>query len=157
MRRRRSQQLTHAPLRVCPCFRLAQGFITLSRAHMAVQRFDLAVTGYERALALSPGHAEATTELGEARLAAARQAEHERAVSAAAAQAVASARDLAQRHVPGQGNGGAHAGNGLRGVTRPRGDVERPREQRRGLWGGELDEAEAAEAEQPAARLRTDA
>lgn len=122
---------------------------------MAVQRFDLAVTGYERALALSPGHAEATTELGEARLAAARQAEHERAVSAAAAQAVASARDLAQRNVPG--NGGAHAGNGLRGVTRPRGDVERPREQRRGLWGGELDEAEAAEAEQPAARLRTDA
>ena len=133
---------------------VAQGFITLSRAHMAVQRFDLAVTGYERALALSPGHAEATTELGEARLAAARQAEHERAVSAAAAQVVASARDLAQRHGPGQANGGAHA---PRGVTRPRGDVERPREQRRGLWGGELDEAEAAEAEQPAARLRTDA
>lgn len=124
---------------------------------MAVQRFDLAVTGYERALALSPGHAEATTELGEARLAAARQAEHERAVSAAAAQAVASARELAQRHGPGQANGDARASNGLRGVTRPRGDVERPREQRRGLWGGELDEAEAAEAEQPAARLRTDA
>ena len=121
---------------------------------MAVQRFDLAVAGYERALALSPGHAEATTELGEARLAAAQQAEHERAVSAAASQAVASVRDLAQQQVPGQANGGAqaHAGKGLRGVTRPRRDVERPREQRRGLWGGELDEAEA---EQPAARLRT--
>ena len=125
---------------------------------MAVQRFDLAITGYERALALSPDdHAEATTELGEARLAAARQAEQQLAVSAAAAQAVAAAREVAQRHGPGQANGGAGAGNGLRGMTRPRGDAERPREQRRGLWGGELDEAEAAEAEQPAARLRTDA
>ena len=66
---------------------------------------------------------------------------------------------LAQQHGHGQAhgaNGGAHAGNGLRGVTRPRGDAERPREQRRGLWGGELDDAEA-EAE-PAARMaRTDA
>ena len=121
---------------------------------MAVQRFDLAVGGYERALELSPGHADATAELGEARLAAQQQAEHERAVSAAAAQAVASARELAQRHGRGQAhgaNGGSHAGGGLRGVTRPRGDAERPREQRRGLWGGELDEED--EAGPPAARM----
>ena len=127
---------------------------------MAVRQFALAVSGYERALVLAPGHAEATAELGEARLALARHDEHERAVSAAAAQAVASARELAQRHGHGQANGGAHASpaNGTRGVTRPRGDPERPREHRRGLWGGELDDAEAAGDEPPAARLaRTDA
>jgi hypothetical protein len=125
---------------------------------MAVRQFSLAVGGYERALALSPGHADATAELGEARLAAALLATHERTVSAAAAEAVASARELAQRHSHAHGANGHAQGNGLRGVTRPRGDSERPREQRRGLWGGELDDAEAAEDEPPAARMaRTDA
>jgi hypothetical protein len=126
---------------------------------MSVRQFSLAVTGYERALVLSPGHADATAELGEARLAAARMAEHDRTVSAAAAEAVASARELAHRHSPAHGaNGHAQTGHGVRGVTRPRGDSERPREQRRGLWGGELDDAEAAEDEPPAARMaRTDA
>ncbi len=145
--------------------------MTLSRAQMAVQRFELAVAGYQRALALSPGLEGAAVELGEARVAAAQHAAHERAVSAAAAQAVAAARQHALRHgLAGAGAGGAEnghvgahrdgaaGGSPARGVVRPRGgagDGARPREHRRGLWGGALDaEAEAEEgADAPPPRL----
>lgn len=126
--------------------------MTLARAHASVQRFDLAVVGYERALALSPGLTEAAVELGEVRAAAVQHAAHASTVAAAAADAVSAARQRAQRHVlpPGaraqaQPNGsdaGPGSDGSARGVTRPRGDAARPREHRRGLWGGELDDAD---------------
>jgi hypothetical protein len=140
-----------------------QGHVTLSRAQMAAQRFEAAVSGYERALALCPEHAEALTELGEARMAVAAHAAHARAVAAAATQSVAAARQHALRHgvspppaAAPEANGHASgSGAGARGVVRPRGsfgDAARPREHRRGLWGGDLDAEDAAEAEPPAAQ-----
>jgi hypothetical protein len=144
--------------------------VTLSRAQMAAQRFEAAVSGYERALALCPEHAVALAELAEARAAAAAHAAHARAVAAAATQSVAAARQHALRHgvspppeaggaaaadAGANGNGHASGGGGARGVVRPRGgfgDAARPREHRRGLWGGDLDAEDAAEAEPPAAQ-----
>ncbi len=125
---------------------------------MAVQRFAQAVAGYERALALSPGHEEATSELGEARAAAVMQAAREAAVAAAATQAVAAARQHALRHglpaaAAGGAGGGAVANGGApHGVTRPRGDAARPRDHRRGLWGGALEGEGGSEDEAPPAQ-----
>ncbi len=120
--------------------------MTLARAQMSVERFEDATRHYETALRLEPGHASASAEVWDARRAAAAMGERERAMAAAAADVVAAARQNTASE------GARLAAEASR--KHARGDALRSNgrvDQRRGLWGGELEERER-DGDEPAAQ-----